>query len=94
MGAGVVFAQDGKMYGGDSGIYYLGAYRAANGQMQAQVHINRHTYDPNIVSVFGKDQVTIDIVGSYDNQNNVKCTGTSAQAPGVPFTAELNLLPG
>ncbi|EJN04485.1 GrlR family regulatory protein [Phyllobacterium sp. YR531] len=92
MGAGVVFAQDGKMFGGDSGIYYIGIYRAEGGRMQAQVHIDRHS-DTGTLSVFGKDRVTIDIVGTYDGQSNINCTGTSPQAPGVPFTAELHMLP-
>ncbi|MCR6498428.1 hypothetical protein MUO32_05230 [Shinella sp. CPCC 101442] len=88
MGAGVVHAVDGEMWGGDAGIYYRGTYSVAGDTLKATVTTGRHTNLGNIVSVFGKDQVTINIVGQIQG-DSVKAKGSSPEAPGLSFGADL-----
>jgi hypothetical protein len=88
-GSGVVHVQSGQLHGGDSMMMYVGGYSASNGNFKATVKVNRHTTDPNMISVFGIDDFSIDLVGQYDDHGNVVCAGTSPQAPGVNFKANL-----
>ncbi len=88
VGAGVVYASDGKMRGGDSGIYYVGEYSVDGDRLTAQVTTDRHTSIGDIVSVFGKDKVTIHLTGTI-NGDHVVTQGTSPDAPNVSFSANL-----
>ncbi|MGV2127326.1 GrlR family regulatory protein [Agrobacterium vitis] len=88
VGAGVIFAQDGKMWGGDSGIYYIGTYTDDNGNVAATVETNRHFQPGGTVSVFGVDKVTINLVGRAAD-NVVQAQGSSPQAPNISFSATL-----
>lgn len=88
-GAGVIHIQDGKIRGGDSVMMYVGDYVAANGNFTATINVDRHTVDPNVISVFGIDKLSIHLAGKYDNAGNATCFGTSPQAPGVNFNANL-----
>ncbi|WP_417681613.1 hypothetical protein [Roseibium sp.] len=91
VGTGVIYARDGKIWGGDAGLYYTGTYDVDGDNMTATVVTNRHTQIGNIVSVFGIDKVTINLVGQ-SNGDSIACKGTSPQAPGVNFTANLTRL--
>jgi len=88
-GAGVVYIQGGKLWGGDSGLYYVGNYIETGTQLTATVKTNRHSQFPGVISVFGRDQVTIKLVGTVKG-DTVTCTGTAAEAPGVTFKAVLS----
>ncbi|MBD9569047.1 GrlR family regulatory protein [Ensifer sp. ENS08] len=88
-GAGVVHAVDGKMWGGDAGLYYVGSYTTAGDHLTAVVTTDRHTAHNGVTSVFGIDKATINLDGRVSG-DNISAKGTSPQAPGINFTAELS----
>ena len=90
-GAGVVVARDGKMWGGDSGIFYVGTYSDDGGNITASVAIDRHTVHPGIASVFGVDRANITLTGK-DTGKTITMTGKAAQAPSISFQAILTHL--
>jgi hypothetical protein len=85
-GAGVVYLSGGKMWGGDSSIYYVGTYTQSGNQFNASVATNRHT--AGLTSVFGIDRVHISLSGQIDG-NSATMQGTAAEAPRVIFQAIL-----
>jgi hypothetical protein len=89
VGAGVAYASGGKMWGGDSGIYYVGTYSQEGNQLTANVTTTRHTGGAN--SVFGVDRVHITLRGTVDG-DTATTQGTAAEAPGVKFQAILTRL--
>jgi hypothetical protein len=89
MGAGVVFALDGRLWGGDAALYYVGTYGVDGDAMSAKVTTNRHTNNALIQSVFGIDRVNIELNGKT-NGDEIKATGRAAEAPGVTFDATLS----
>lgn len=91
MGSGVVYAKDGKMWGGDAGMFYVGHYTDNDGRLTAEVSIDRHTQAPGYRSVFGIDRVTIHLVGEV-NGGQIRASGSSPQAPGMNFVAVMSHL--
>ena len=87
-GAGVVHAIDGKLWGGDAGLYYVGNYTVAGDKLSASVRTDRHTKIPGLTSVFGIDRVNIRLEGTIRG-DNVSCKGAAAEAPGISFEANL-----
>jgi hypothetical protein len=86
-GAGVFYARDGRMWGGDAGLYYVGTYEEdSDGNLTATVKTDRHDRNPGIRSVFGVDKVTITLRGKVAG-DAAACKGTAAEAPGVEFDA-------
>lgn len=51
IGKGVAVMENGKIFAGDSGYYYIGFYNIENDRLNAQVKITRH--NPQHISVFG-----------------------------------------
>jgi hypothetical protein len=90
-GFGVVVAENGKMRGGDSSIYYVGSYQVDGDNLTATVETDAHSRYPGSGSVFGRDQVTIQISGKVAG-DVVTTRGSSPQAPGVSFNATLSRL--
>lgn len=88
MGAGVVHALDGRMWGGDAGLYYVGTYSTDGDKLTATVTTDRHTPRGDITSVFGVDKATIQLDGLVSG-DSIATNGTSPQAPGINFTAKL-----
>lgn len=86
-GAGVVVATNGQLSGGDSALAYFGNFdQDEKNNISASVSTKRHT--AGLLSVFGRDEVTITLTGKFDGRGAV-LTGTSADAPGVNFQATL-----
>ena len=56
-GSGVAIFSDGKMYGGETGFYYLGSYVVDEGILKARVSIRN--FDPSLPIGFG-------IAGDFD----------------------------
>ncbi|CCE05784.1 conserved hypothetical protein [Bradyrhizobium sp. STM 3843] len=88
-GYGVVTLANGNLTGGDAALYYTGTYDLNGDAFTAKVKTARHA--PGAISVFQRDQVTIDLNGTVAG-NSMTATGTAAEAPGVTFTAKLTLL--
>lgn len=86
-GSGVVYFSDGKLNGGDAAIFYVGTYKEDGSAFKATVKTGRHA-DNGIVSVFGTDEVQIDIDGTVSG-DRITAKGSSPQAPGMQFQANL-----
>jgi hypothetical protein len=89
-GAGVLNLLSGKMWGGDSSLYYNGTYTQSGNDFTASVVTDRHT--PGLQSVFGVDRVHISLRGKTDGAS-ATMQGTAAEAPGVTFQATLTKIP-
>jgi hypothetical protein len=87
-GSGVVHAQDGKIWGGDAQMYYVGSYTVNGRRITAQVTASRHTQRAIDASVFGLDKVTLTLDGT-SHGDAVSWTGRAAEVPGADFGAEL-----
>ncbi len=56
LNGGVVVIESGKIFGGDSGYFYVGSLQPIDsGVWSSEVTINRH--DPDIISIFGDTDV-------------------------------------
>lgn len=90
-GAGVVYAQDGILRGGNSLMAYLGDYTESEGMIEACVRAYVHTVTPGMAPAFGVDNAVIRLKGVVDGPN-VIFSGSSAQAPGVTLSATMERL--
>lgn len=91
LGSGVVYAKDGRLWGGDSIIYYIGTYDVRDNQLTAIVSINKHSNISGFGSVFGVDRATITLSGRVEG-DNIVTRGSAREAPGIPFDAHLTRL--
>ena len=73
---------DGKIRGGDTGLFYLGTYQESGDKFSADVVTARHTYHGDIQSVFGTDIVHITLKGQFSGDDG-QMTGTSEEMPGL-----------
>ena len=85
-GSGVVVANNGKFLGGDASIYYSGQYLEENETIKATLTTGRH--DSTGHSVFGTDNVTIQLSGS-STENSAQMSGNHS---GVGFQVSLKLI--
>ena len=69
-------------------IYYLGNYKLEGNKFTGEVTTNAHAKPPGMISVFGRDNVHINLQGSFSGQD-AKLTGTAKEAPGMTFSATL-----
>lgn len=93
-GSGVVVFSNGKVFGGETGFYYIGTYEANGNVVKARVMIRN--FDPAIQSGFG-------IVGDYEmdvstmlqDDNMMTRTAMIANQPqhslGIRLTKKANL---
>jgi len=90
-GTGVVHLRDGRVWGGDMSLYYVGTYTLDGDRFAAEVRTDKHSTVPGLASVFGIDRVNIRLNGSVAG-NSIRTNGTAAEAPGVSFQAHLTRL--
>jgi hypothetical protein len=87
-GAGTIFVQDGKLWGGDSSMFYIGRYTEDGDGLSAVINTDIHTKIPGIESVFGVDQLRLTLGGTIKG-DSIVMTGRAAQAPTLEFEAVL-----
>jgi hypothetical protein len=85
-GSGVVHVQGGKLWGGDTGMFYVGSFTQSGDQISATVRTGRHT--ANSTSVFGQDRVEISLTGKASG-DVADLIGQAPQAPNVRLSAVL-----
>ena len=90
-GTGVVVIADGSIKGGDASMYYIGTFEEKNNQVTGKLHVRKHTNVPGIVSVFGLEDLHLKLQGASTN-NSASIEGFAAEAPQVPFQAQLTLI--
>lgn len=93
-GYGLVYLAGGKIYGGDSYIYYVGTYSIAGQFIQGRVKGRAYAPDApqGTFSLFGRDNNTIEIEGTIGAGGEITLTLRSKQAPGIEITGELEFL--
>ncbi|PRX09989.1 UNVERIFIED_ORG: type III secretion system (T3SS) negative regulator GrlR [Martelella mediterranea] len=90
-GFGVVHAQDGRIWGGDSAMYYIGSYTLQDEMLSSKLSIAHHSRVPGVTSVLGADEAELELHGKVSG-DIISTTGNSPQAPGVSFKATLTLI--
>ena len=91
LGHGVVMLLNGVLQGGDSMMYYQGKYNVDGTSFKAEVKTGAHAHPLGMTSVFGRDQVTIDLSGTFAG-DTLSATGKAAEIPNVNFNAILKLI--
>jgi len=87
-GTAIVHLAGGRISGGDSFFNYGGTYEIAGEHFSATLTTKRFADGPT--TVFGLDEVEVKLAGVFKGAI-ASCTGTSAQAPDLPFEATLFL---
>ncbi|MGE0211342.1 MAG: GrlR family regulatory protein [Parvibaculaceae bacterium] len=90
-GQGVVVLKDGRIWGGDSGWFYVGTYEQTGDRFKARVKISAHTKHEHITSVVGMDSADLKLKGTAEG-DAVTTTGIAKQAPDITFVAKLERL--
>jgi hypothetical protein len=85
---GVVYASDGKLHGGSSAFAYFGHYQQSGDKVTGKIASKRHTQDPNLPSVFGLDEVSVDFDGTSIG-DYAQFEGIAAESPSLLFKAVL-----
>lgn len=76
---GVAVFINGKIFGGDSGFYYLGTYQEKDGIVKARVAV--HNFDPAVLNIMGQaTDYELSVSGVFKDD---AITGT-AVIPGIP----------
>jgi hypothetical protein len=86
-GGGIVVLIDGRVYGGDSGFYYLGSYELKDASFKGRVMVKN--FDPALPNVLG-------IVGDFElllegtvQGPSIVGTGALASAPNARIVVRL-----
>ena len=87
-GAGMVVLDQGRLRGGDIAIAYLGTYTEDGDNFSADVQTRRHSSPPGVVSVFGDDDLEVQLKGTSSG-TAINLEGSSQAAPGITFKAVL-----
>jgi hypothetical protein len=90
VGTGVVFVQDGKIRGGDSGMFYVGTLSKSGDDLNIQVECKPHVEitREKPLSVFGVDHLHLDLKGKVDG-NGAIFTGHAKETPKLTLQAKL-----
>ena len=84
--SGVVVIRGGKMSGGDSRLFYDGAFTVFGDEITIFLEIDRHTPGDN--TVFGRDKSRVGFSGRVSG-SSAKLTGSTGDAPYINFPAVL-----
>ncbi|MGN7870530.1 GrlR family regulatory protein [Paracoccus sp. 22332] len=82
-GGGVVILQGGSLKGGDSMMYYIGRYQAAQDNFSATLDFVTHLHVPGITSVFGVENASLAAHGKVLPNGSIEGQATSPSAPGA-----------
>lgn len=77
LGSGVVVCETNRIFGGDSGWYYLGRYEVVGQEIKARVEV-RH-YGGPLTAITGHtpgQTFTIDMVGVLQGKDRIEAAGT------------------
>jgi hypothetical protein len=85
-GTGIVYLANGTISGRDCMFTYSGTYETDEDRFTATLTTRRYAEGPT--TVFGVDVVEVKLTGVFKGSTAV-CSGTSEQAPGVHFEANL-----
>jgi len=84
VGRSVMYADAGKLLGGNSGFAHTGTYQVVDGEIVAEIITERHNFDPNYQPLLGKDIATLHACGS-ESDGVVRFKGSTEAMPGAGF---------
>ena len=85
--SGVVHFVDGKVYGGDSGMYYFGRYEVKGNKIKIDLTVRQH--NPVSQSVFGDiEEFDLSLDGKTDS-DPIVLNGRATRTPSLRFEATL-----
>ncbi|MEK1886986.1 MAG: GrlR family regulatory protein [Phyllobacterium sp.] len=92
-GIGLVVLRDGRVYGGDTLIYYVGTYSVSENVMTARVRAHPYKGAPSetIGSAFGHERNTLELEGKV-NGDHVHLTARAKEAAGIGINIKLDFL--
>ncbi len=89
--SGVIFVDGQSVYGGDSGMYYVGEISGTEKRIEVRLHVRQH--DMTKLSVFGDfSAVNLTLTGKRKGSSYV-FEGRSDEAPALRFEATLEPAP-
>lgn len=92
-GSGVVVINNGTIRGGDSSMYYVGTMTEKDDEVTAKVRAAIHSQVIGMASVFGVDEVNIELTGKLTSiKDSIHLKGNAQEAPDVEFKALLQKL--
>ncbi len=69
-------------------MFYRGTYRIEGSTFKAQVEVGPHSHLPETPSVLGVKNARLELTGTIDGDSS-RMTGTTPQAPGISFQAQM-----
>jgi len=84
VGRSVLYANGGKLLGGNSGFAHTGTYQDRDGEIVAEIITERHNFDPNYKPLLGKDIATLHAVGR-ESDGVIRFKGSTEAMPGARF---------
>lgn len=87
-GSGVVLFRNGKIFGGDAFLFYIGTYTAKDNTFKGEVLVQRHTPSPDVDPLFGgPSPVGIGVTGTFTDtrgeMNGTALVGKASQIFGA-----------
>jgi len=87
-GSGVVLFRNGKIFGGDAFLFYIGTYTAKDNTFKGEVLVQRHTPSPDVDPLFGgPNPVGIGVTGTFTDtrgeMNGTALVGKASQIFGA-----------
>lgn len=86
VGRSVLYANAGKLLGGNSGFAHTGTYQNVDGEIVAEIITERHNFDPNYKPLLGKDIATLHARGR-ESDGVIRFKGSTEAMPGARFWA-------
>ena len=92
-GIGLVVLRDGRVYGGDTMIYYVGTYSINEDTISARVKANpfKGMQFEGVEPVFVRERNTLELEGKIGN-GEIALTGRSKEASGIGIKIRLQFL--
>lgn len=59
-GAGVIVFETGRVFGGDSSMFYIGDYEIKNGAVSGRIRVRVHHRIPGLTSIAGADDFEVE----------------------------------
>lgn len=90
-GAGVVVFETGRIFGGDTSMYYIGDYEVNNGSLSGNIRVRIHAQVPGMRPVTGIDDFTAILTAAKVGETmQVMCDVTEPPGTGLKIQAKLH----
>jgi len=92
-GAGVIVFETGRVFGGDSSMYYTGSYQVDGGKVTGWLRVRKHHHVPQLVPFAGMDDAEFEIRATIESDKKMKYVATViSPKTGKQVLGELNKL--